>query len=200
MALNGGLEVQGSDGPPPRPRVTAGLIPSTSRFCQPSSREEGTEGQKGLRSCPRLPTSAGTGTQDPSTTSPLLEKAPKSKIRGALRCRQPGGCQRSPSREAESWGAGCLAQGWRPTRAVSQGWGGPSAPSSPGNLSGQHASGGSHGARSGAQEAGRLSPLEKGALLPCPSGRRESRRALGILTARRPNKTQGPRRPLPPAH
>lgn len=101
--------------------------------------------------------------------------------------------------EGRVLGVGCPAQGWCPTRAVSQGWGGPQAPSSPGNLSGQRASGGSHGAHSCTQEAGCLSPLEKGALLPCPSGRRESRRALGILTARRPNKTRGPRRPLPPA-
>lgn len=78
-------------------------------------------------------------------------------------------------------------------------WGGHRPPSSPGNLSGQRASGGSHGAHSCTQEAGRLSPLEKGALLPCPSGRRESRRALGILTAQPPNKTQSPHHPLPPA-
>lgn len=45
----------------------------------------------------------------------------------------------------------------------------------------------------------RLSRLEKRALLPCPRGRRESSLALGILTARQPNKTHGPRCPLPKA-
>lgn len=79
---------------------------------------------------------------------------------------------------------------------MTRGHGGGHRPSSPGNLSGQHAGGGSHGAHSCTQEAGRLSPLEKGALLPCPSGRRESRPALGILTA--PAAKQNPRPPRPP--
>lgn len=66
------------------------------------------------------------------------------------------------------------------------------------------AGGGSHGAQSRTQEAGGLSRLEKGALLPCPRGRRESRPALGILTARPPDKTRAPSRqpaePLGKAH
>ena len=137
--------------------------------------------------------------ETPLTIFPLLEKAPKVQDEGCseLVAAQRGlNTAKGHTAGRQSPGGWCPAQGWCPTRAVTQGCGGPHRPSSPGNLSGQHAGGGSHGAHSCTQEAGRLSPLEKGALLPCPSGRRESRPALGILTAQQPNKTRSPRCPL----
>lgn len=139
--------------------------------------------------------------ETPLTISPLLEEVLRVRDeRGSELVAAQRGLSTAKGHRAgrQSPGGGAWLGDGAP-QVLSLREGGARRPSSPGNLSGQHAGGGSHGAHSCTQEAGRLSPLEKGALLPCPSGRRESRPALGILTAQQPNKTRSPRRPLLPA-
>lgn len=116
-----------------------------------------------------------------------VQRAPKVRARG----RQPREAERgrrSHSRRRRGEGrAGDAAGPGLSLRAM----GGP-GPSSPGNLSGQRRR--FPWRQSRTQEAEAFL-AEKGALLPCPSGRRESRPALGILTAQPPNKTRAQQPP-----
>lgn len=76
--------------------------------------------------------------ETPLTIFPPLEKAPKVQDEG---CSELVAAQRGLN-TAKGHTAGRQSPGgWCPTRAVTQGCGGPHRPSSPGNLSGQHAGG-----------------------------------------------------------
>lgn len=126
--------------------------------------------------------------ETPPTTALLLEEAPKvrEERRSELVTAQRGLNTAEGHTAGRRGGGRGLAQGWCPRRTVSQGCGGATGPSSPGNLSGQ-------GRRRFPWSAG----LHTRGRTPFSAGERGfvTLPALGTLAARPPNKT----RPAAPA-